>query len=132
MGRPGRLATRSELGYHDGFVAGCRRQGRVMEIQGEWIMQLGILTADQRAAYERDGFVMVKGLFDAGEATLLRTAMETDPQVRTHLYNRHDAGGLATKMVLWNHPGDSVYGLAARSRRVVDTMESLLGGAGYH
>jgi len=35
-------------------------------------------------------------------------------------------------MALWNHPGDSVYGLAARSRRVVDTMESLLGGEVYH
>ena len=35
-------------------------------------------------------------------------------------------------MAVWNHPGDSVYGLAARSRRVVDTMEDLLGGEVYH
>ncbi len=35
-------------------------------------------------------------------------------------------------MALWNHPGDSVYGLAARSERVVDTMEELLGGEVYH
>ena len=35
-------------------------------------------------------------------------------------------------MATWNHPGDSVYGLAARSRRVVDTMEALLGGEVYH
>jgi ectoine hydroxylase-related dioxygenase (phytanoyl-CoA dioxygenase family) len=35
-------------------------------------------------------------------------------------------------MATWNHPGDSVYGLAARSPRVVDTMESMLGGEVYH
>ena len=35
-------------------------------------------------------------------------------------------------MALWNHPGDSVYGLAARSERVVDTMEQMLGGEVYH
>jgi ectoine hydroxylase-related dioxygenase (phytanoyl-CoA dioxygenase family) len=35
-------------------------------------------------------------------------------------------------MATWNHPGDSVYGLAARSPRVVDTMEAMLGGEVYH
>ena len=93
---------------------------------------MSVLTPAQRAAYERDGFVLVKGLFDAAEAGLLRSAMETDPQVRSNLYDRLDAAGKATKMVTWNHPGDSVYGLAARSERVVDTMEDLLGGEVYH
>jgi ectoine hydroxylase-related dioxygenase (phytanoyl-CoA dioxygenase family) len=35
-------------------------------------------------------------------------------------------------MATWNHPGDSVYGLAARTHRVVDTMEDMLGGEVYH
>ncbi len=78
-------------------------------------MEYPVLTPDQRAAYDRDGFVLVRGLFDPDEALLLQKAMETDPQVRGNLYNRNDAQGLATKMVLWNHPGDSVYGLAARN-----------------
>ena len=93
---------------------------------------MSVLTPEQREAYVRDGFVLVKGLFDAAEAGLLRTAMETDPQVRGNLYDRLDATGKATKMVTWNHPGESVYGLAARSRRVVDTMEDVLGGEVYH
>jgi len=95
-------------------------------------MHYPVLSPEQRAAFERDGYVMVRGLFDPEEARLLQQAMETDPQVRGHLYNRKDAQGLATKMVLWNHPGDSVYGLAARSHRIVDTMEDLLGGEVYH
>lgn len=35
-------------------------------------------------------------------------------------------------MATWNHPGDSVYGYAARSHKMVDTMEDLLGGEVYH
>lgn len=89
-------------------------------------------TPEQRAAYERDGFVIVRGLFDADEIDLLRSAIEQDPQLRAKLYDRRDADGRATRMATWNHPGDSVYGLAARSRRVVDTMEDMLGGEVYH
>jgi hypothetical protein len=91
-----------------------------------------ILTPAQRADFERDGYVLARGLFDAGETQLLREAMEKDPAIAAHVYNRHDATGAATRMVTWNHPGDSVYGMAARSTRMVDTMEDLLGGEVYH
>lgn len=91
-----------------------------------------IFTAEQFAAYERDGYVTVRGLFDADEIALMREAIETDPALQSSLYNRKDAAGNATRMALWNHPGDSVYGLAARSERVVDTMEQMLGGEVYH
>ena len=50
-----------------------------------------ILTAEQRVAYDRDGDVTVRGLFDFEEAKLLQQAMETDPKVREHFYNRKDA-----------------------------------------
>ena len=89
-------------------------------------------TPEQRAAYERDGYVLVRGLFDTEEITLLRRAIEEDPQLRTSLYDRKDADGKPTRMATWNHPGDSVYGLAARSHRVVDTLEDMLGGEVYH
>ena len=91
-----------------------------------------ILTPEQADAYQRDGFVIVRKLFDDEEIGLLRAAIETDPQLRESLYNRTDAAGKHTRMATWNHPGDSVYGLAARSRRVVDTMEQLIGGEVYH
>ena len=35
-------------------------------------------------------------------------------------------------MMAWNHPDDSIYGVTARSRKIVDTMEDLLGGEVYH
>ena len=91
-----------------------------------------ILTADEQSAYERDGYFMVKKLFDSEEIALMRQAIETDPALRESFYDRRDKSGNATRMALWNHPGDSVYGLAARSRRVVDRMEQMLGGEVYH
>jgi hypothetical protein len=91
-----------------------------------------LFTPEQRAAYERDGFVLIRSLIDTEEIGLLRGAIETDPQLHASLYDRNDSSGKATRMATWNHPGDSVYGLAARSHRVVDTMEEMLGGEVYH
>jgi ectoine hydroxylase len=56
----------------------------------------------------------------------------TDPEVADHLLDRLDAEGAATRIALWNRAGDSVYGMAARCARMVDTMEALLGGPVYH
>jgi len=91
-----------------------------------------VFNDEQRLAFEQDGYVIVRGFFDSQEAALLTRAMETDPAVQSHFYNRGDADGAITRMVTWNHPGDSVYGLAARSEKMVDTMEDLLGGEVYH
>ncbi|NIA70805.1 phytanoyl-CoA dioxygenase family protein [Pelagibius litoralis] len=91
-----------------------------------------ILSPAQRAAYDADGYVIVRNFFDSEEATLLKQAMERDPAISSHFYNRGDREGAVTKMALWNHPGDSVYGMAARCERMVDTMEDLLGGEVYH
>ena len=90
------------------------------------------LTADDRQAFERDGFFIVPGLFDADETGLLARAMEVDPSILGHTNAMRDNGGASTRIALWNHPGDSVYGMAARSHRLVDTMDGLLGGEVYH
>ena len=91
-----------------------------------------ILTPDQRANYACDGYILVRKLFDDEEIAILRTAIENDESMRSRLYDRNDASGKSTRMATWNHPGDSVYGRAARSHRVVDTMADLLGGEVYH
>ena len=50
-------------------------------------------TPDQRSAYQRDGFVMVRSLFDVEEIGILREAIERDPQLRESLYDRKDSEG---------------------------------------
>ena len=93
-----------------------------------------ILTPAQRAAFHQDGYVLVRGLFDTEEIALMRGAIEQDPAISANFYDRKDGGGMATKIALWNHPGDSAYGLAARSQRLAVTLEDLLGGEvfNYH
>ena len=90
------------------------------------------LSQEEVNKFDQDGYFIVKGLFDNEEISILRTAIETDPNLKENLYNRFDSSGRKTIMATWNHPGDSVYGLAARSRKVVDSIETLLGGEVYH
>jgi len=90
------------------------------------------LSEAQIRAYEEDGLVIARGLFDAQEVELLRGAMEHDPSVRDHMLDRLDGEGRSTRISLWNRAGDSVYGLAARCDRMVDTVTRLLGGEVYH
>lgn len=90
------------------------------------------LNEAQIRAYEEDGLVIARSLFDAREVELLRGAMEQDPSVRGHMLDRLDGEGRSTRISLWNRAGDSVYGLAARCDRMVDTVTRLLGGEVYH
>lgn len=91
-----------------------------------------VLTPSQRAAFDQDGYILIRNFFDGEETELLQTAVTQDPAIRSHFYNRGDAEGLSTKMATWNHPGDSVYGYAARCEKMVDTLEDVLGGEVYH
>jgi len=91
-----------------------------------------VLSAAQLAEYEENGLVIARGVFAPEEVGLLTRAMEEDPAVRGHILDRLDGEGRATRIALWNRAGDSVYGLAARVPRIVDTAERLLGGPVYH
>jgi len=91
-----------------------------------------ILSPAQLLDFQTNGFVIARAMFDAEETALLRTAMEQDPEVRSHMLDRLDAQGAATRISLWNRAGDSVYGMAARCTRMVDTMDEILGGPVYH
>ena len=90
------------------------------------------LNSQQVASYHDDGFVFLRALFDQEEIDLLRRAMEEDPAIQQHSLLRADQDGGATRISLWNRAGDSVYGLAARCARVVDTAEALIGEPVYH
>tara|TARA_A100001037_G_C15119781_1_gene623239 strand:+ start:1081 stop:1923 length:843 start_codon:yes stop_codon:yes gene_type:complete len=91
-----------------------------------------VLNDQELKKYHRDGFVITRGLFDFEEVEILVQALETDPNIQDNFFTRTDNEGGATKLVSWNHPGDSVYGLVSRCNRIVDTLEALLDGEVYH
>ena len=90
------------------------------------------LSADDLAAWERDGYLLIRGLFDPQEMQSLLNFAKNDPALMASAYGRKDATGQETKLALWNHPTEDLYGLFSRSPRVVDRMEQLLGGEVYH
>src|SRR5690242_371074 len=95
-------------------------------------MAAGQLAKDILKDYERDGFVIARRMFDAEEIDLLRRAAREDRQLDQHSFGRGDGEGGAVRLSLWNHPGDTIYGMFARCESVVNSAEKILDGEVYH
>jgi len=95
-------------------------------------MQTGPLTDAQIALFYQDGYLVIRGLLDPQETELTLRAARQDEAMRINAMEVIDTKGRATNLSLWNHPGDDIYGAICRSRRVVDSMEQLLGDEVYH
>ncbi len=91
-----------------------------------------MLTAAQLNAYRRDGYIVLPALFDAEEIKLLRRAAKDDKALDDNAFGRADGAGGSVRLSLWNHPGDDIYGMFARSRRVVEAVGQLLDDEPYH
>jgi hypothetical protein len=83
------------------------------------------------ANYQQDGFFVARGLFAADEIGKLLDFAKEDPSFATSVYGRKDAAGHETKLALWNYAGGDLYSMFARSARIVDRMEQVLGGEVY-
>lgn len=81
--------------------------------------------------FRRDGYVVVRRLFDAEEVGRLLNWARSDPTLAGQSLRRADGEGGVTRLRVWNWEGDDLYGLVARSRRIVDRMEAFLGGEVY-
>jgi ectoine hydroxylase len=90
------------------------------------------LTEDQVAQFHRDGYLFVERLLDEEETALLLSAARADHEMQRHAFGVADTQGRTSRLSLWNHPGDDIYGIVSRSCRIVDAMEQLLGGEVYH
>ena len=90
------------------------------------------VSADQIASFQEDGYLILRGLFDAEEAGILRAAAQADQSFQDHAYDLEDGEGGKAQLVLWNSTGEDLWGAIARSERVVNAMEGLLGDEVYH
>jgi len=95
-------------------------------------MAKGSLNEQQLREYEANGFVIARGMFDDEETGLLRRAAKEDRDLDQHSFGRGDGEGGRVRLSLWNHPGDSLYGMFARCESLVGSAEKLLGGEVYH
>jgi ectoine hydroxylase len=95
-------------------------------------MAAGPLGKDVLEQYERDGYVVAKQMFSRQEIDLLRRAAKEDRELDQHSFGKGDGEGGVVRLSLWNHPGDTIYGMFARCETVVNSAETLLGGEVYH
>ncbi len=92
----------------------------------------GVFEAAEIESYQKDGYVFRRGLFSAEEIEMLRTTSRNDGAMDRAATALDDGEGNQVRLSLWNHPGDGVYGMVARSRRLVDSVEQLIGNEVYH
>jgi ectoine hydroxylase-related dioxygenase (phytanoyl-CoA dioxygenase family) len=84
------------------------------------------LTSTQIAAYERDGYLILKSFFSKGEVgKMYRTALDDDAMKKNAL-DLNDQHGKKTKLSLWFTPGNDIFGYMTRSRRMVTVVKPLL------
>jgi ectoine hydroxylase len=95
-------------------------------------MAAGPLNKNRLGEYQQNGFVLEKGMFNAEEIDLLRRAAKEDRQLDQHSFGRGDGEGGTVRLSLWNHPGDTLYGMFARCETIVNSAEKLLEGEVYH
>ena len=90
------------------------------------------LSEKQLAAFHEEGYLIVRGVFDAKEADILRAAAAADQSFKENAYDLEDGEGGKAQLVLWNSAGEDLWGAIARSERIVNAMEQLLGDEVYH
>jgi Phytanoyl-CoA dioxygenase (PhyH) len=95
-------------------------------------MASGPLQESNISDYHRDGYFIARGMFDREEVDLLRRAAKEDRDLDQHAFGRGDGEGGTVRLSLWNHPGDTIYGMFARCETIVNSAEDLLEGEVYH
>ena len=82
-----------------------------------------------KAAYDRDGFLIVRGFFSPEETALLHR-LANDDSVTSRGFDLLDQNGKKTRLTLWFTPGDDTFGLMSRCERMVSAVQQLLGNEG--
>ncbi len=95
-------------------------------------MANGPLSDRQIGEYQDKGYILAKAFFDGEEIGLLQRAAKEDRELDRHSFARGDGEGGQVRLSLWNHPGDSVYGMFARCESLVHSAEKILEGEVYH
>jgi ectoine hydroxylase len=95
-------------------------------------MARGAISVEDVKQYEQQGYVLVQGMFSEQEIGLLHRAAKEDRALDEHGYGKADGEGGVVRLALWNHPGDTIYGMFARCESMVRSCELLLDGEVYH
>ena len=90
------------------------------------------ITIKQKDEFSEDGYTIIRNLFSKEEIEALNNKAHNDRKMDKAASTMDDGKGNAVRLSLWNHPGDGLYGMFARSKKLVDKVEDLLEGEVYH
>ncbi len=79
------------------------------------------------AAFEQDGYVMLEGVFSAGEVHAMLKAVERGERVAGHVSSPEDQSGRRASLSIWHELGDDIWAAASTSPRIVNNIRTLLG-----
>ena len=92
-----------------------------------------MLTDQQVAQFHADGYVVLPSVLNDEETQLLGAVARQDRELQQLRTSRSDGEGGAVDLVVQNElPTDTIYGAIVRDDRIVNAMESVLGGEVYH
>ena len=83
-------------------------------------------------SYNEEGYFFERELFNSKEINLLAETARNDHAMDKASSKMDDGEGNDVRLSLWNHPGNGIYGMIARSERVVNRVEQLLADEAYH
>ncbi|MES2652499.1 MAG: phytanoyl-CoA dioxygenase family protein [Bacteroidota bacterium] len=90
------------------------------------------LSPADKTLFDRDGYVLIKGMLKPEEVKKLYSIAIEDEVISKKSFDRGDSNGLRTKLALWYSLGDDAYSLLARSKRIVEGANLLLAGESVH
>lgn len=91
-------------------------------------MSTQVLSAEQIAAYHRDGYIVIKRFCSAAEIDRLYITALNDDAMRKNALDLNDQSGKKTRLSLWFTPGNDVFGYLTRSEKMVTPVSQLLDG----
>ena len=95
-------------------------------------MSTSLFSEGEINQFHQDSFIIVEDFLDDEEVCFLQEASKKDYVLMQNAHDVKDASGRNSKLALWDHPRDDIYGMIARSHKVVDRVEQLLGAEVYH
>lgn len=91
-----------------------------------------ILTDQQVTDFHRNGYVIARGFYNHQEITRLQDIAFNDKNLYENAWDKKDASGTVSKVSLWQELGDDFYSMFSRGRRLVDSVEKILGEPVFH
>ena len=91
-----------------------------------------VLTKQDVGTFNADGYLIKRAFFSKEETEKIYQTALDDKVLRDKAYELDDKEGMKTRLTLWYHPGDDIYGKVMRSQRMVNGVTALLGGSPAH